>query len=325
MQDPPLRWDDVPLFLALHREGSLGRAARRVGLDTSTLSRRLTALEATLSLTLFDRDRDGLHATAAADRLVVAAEAMERCAADFARDAEGFERAVEGRVRLTAPPGVADLIVAPRVGELLARHPRLHVEVDSRVAYADLSRREADVALRVTRPAGGDLVAKKVFTTRTVCLGSPAYVAALGALTDLADARWITYADDLGAMPAVRWLRERAPSVVPALVSSSFSAQVQAAAAGVGLLLAPLPFAEVCGLSVARLSPALTRALAALPEDTLWLVGHRALRDVPRVAAVWQWLDELFRAGLPGPSRARRPGARALTRPGAVRPTRATG
>lgn len=294
MQDPTLRWDDVQLFLALYRDGSLGRAGQRVGLDASTMSRRLTALEASLSLSLFDRSREGLHATAAAERLVIAAEAMERCAADFARDAEGFEREVEGRVRVTAPPGVADLIVAPRIGELLAKHPRLHVELDARIAYVDLSRREADVALRAVRPSGGDLVAKKVFTTRTVCLGSPSYVASLGTLRDLNDARWITYADDLASLPSMRWLTQQAPRAERALMTSSFPSQMRAAESGVGLVLAPLPFAAACELSVAKLSAPLTRSLATLPDETLWLVGHRALRVVPRVAAVWQWLEEIF-------------------------------
>jgi DNA-binding transcriptional LysR family regulator len=298
MQDLPLRWDDVQLFLALYRDGSLGRAAQRLRVDASTLSRRLAALEAALTVTLFDRSREGLHATAAAERLAVAAEAMARGAADFARDAEGFEREVEGRVRVTAPPGVADLIVAPRIGELVAAHPRLRVEIDARVAYADLSRREADVALRAMRPTSGELVAKKVFTTRTVALGSAAYVASLGTLRDLGDARWITYADDLAAIPTARWLAEHAPRVAPALTMSNFSGQMQAAAAGVGLVLAPLPFAAACGLAVAKLSAPLARELATLPDDTLWLVGHRALRVVPRVAAVWQWLDRLFQGDL---------------------------
>ncbi len=299
MQDHGLRWDDVQLFLALYRDASLGRAGQRLGLDASTLSRRLSALEARLSLSLFDRSREGLHATAAAERLAATAEEMEQCAANFARDAEGFEREVEGKVRVTAPPGVADYIVAPRVGELVARHPKLRLEVDASVAYVDLSRREADVALRMLRPSGGDLVAKKVYTTRTVPLGSAAYVRSLGVLRDLTEARWIAYADDLASMPSMRWLRHEAPQLAPTLVTSSFSAQLRAAIAGVGVVLAPHPFGAACDLVEAKLSPALSRSLAALPDDSLWLVGHRALRLVPRVAAVWAWLEELFREELP--------------------------
>jgi DNA-binding transcriptional LysR family regulator len=296
MQDQGLRWDDVALFLALYRDEALGPAGKRVGLDPSTMSRRLTALEARLTLTLFDRGREGLRPTAAAERLVAAAEAMEHCAADFARDAEGFEREVEGRVRVTAPPGVADLIVAPHVGELVAKHPRLQVEIDARVAYVDLSRRESDLALRASRPRGGDLVAKKVFTTRTVALGSAAYVRSLGTLKDANDARWVSYGADLASLAGPRWLKKHAPQSAPALLTSSFSAQVQAARAGVGLMLAPEPFARAGELSVARLGVGLARSLAELPADELWLVGHRALRGVPRVAAVWQWLDALFAA-----------------------------
>src|SRR5262249_8882212 len=102
------------------------------------------------------------------------------------------------------------------------------------------------------------------------------------------------YGDDLASLAVARWVRKHAPQSTPALATSSFSAQVQAARAGAGLMLAPLPFGRACGLSVARTGAALARSLAELPDDELWLVGHRALREVPRVAAVWRWLDELF-------------------------------
>lgn len=294
MQDRPWRWDDVALFLALYREGSLGRAGARLGVDASTLSRRLSGLEEQLALSLFERGRDGLRATAAAERLLGAAEAMEHAAADFHRDAEGFERTVEGVVRVTAPPGLVDAILAPRVGALRALHPKLVLELEARVSYADLSRREADLALRTTRPARGDLVARKVVSTRTIPLGSADYVRALGTLRDVDDARWIVFGDDLATLATMRWLRAQSPRMVPALVTSSFPAQMAAARAGVGLVLAPIPFREFAGLTAAKVSAALQRSLRALPDDDLWLVGHRALRSVPRVAAVWQWLEALF-------------------------------
>src|ERR1700722_16079994 len=116
--DTVTRWDDVRLFLALYREQSLAGAGARVGLDGSTLSRRLAALEEGLAARLFDRTREGLVPPAAADLLLPAAEEMEAAHVRFARDASGLEREAEGVVRLSVPPGVADAFLAPVLARL---------------------------------------------------------------------------------------------------------------------------------------------------------------------------------------------------------------
>ncbi|MDP3278614.1 MAG: LysR family transcriptional regulator [Deltaproteobacteria bacterium] len=297
MQGSRLRWDDVQVFLALHRERSLARAAVVLGLDASTLSRRLTALESALTLTLFDRGREGLAPTEAASQLLATAEAMELAAAEFSRDAEGFERQIEGRVRVSTMPGVADSMVAPRLGELLARHPKLTLELDVSVGYADLSRREADLALRGSRPTHVGLIARRLVRTPTVIVASPGYARALGTLRALGDARWITYAEDLASQPSMRWLAQCAPQLDPVLRTSSFSSQMAAARAGVGVLLAPAPFVDGETLVRVKASRAIEQSLREVAHGELWLVGHRALRTVPRVSAVWDWLASLFEKG----------------------------
>src|SRR5262245_52380943 len=137
------RWDDVRLFLALHRERTLAGAAVVVGLDPSTLSRRLTALEEALGTRLFDRTREGFAPTEGAEVLLAAAEEMASAHARFSRDASGFERVAEGTVRLSVPPGLAEVFVAPALVRLRAEHPRIQVEVDASVRFVDLTRREA--------------------------------------------------------------------------------------------------------------------------------------------------------------------------------------
>src|SRR5262245_21946603 len=102
-----VRWDEVRLFLALYRERTLAGAGSTVGLDASTLSRRLAALEEALGTRLFDRTRDGLAPTEGAELLLPAAEEMAAAHARFVQDASGFERAAEGAVRVSVPPGLA--------------------------------------------------------------------------------------------------------------------------------------------------------------------------------------------------------------------------
>ncbi|GAB4208321.1 MAG: LysR family transcriptional regulator [Sandaracinaceae bacterium] len=292
--DRRLRWDDVQLFLALFREGTLARAGARTGLDASTLSRRLAALETLLGVRLFDRTREGLAATAYAERLLPEAEAMESCAQRFASGAESFERRVEGKVRISVPPGLADHFVVPMLPRLRALHPALCVELDLRIGVVDLGRREADLALRSVRRDGADLVQKRIVHTRSTVACAAAYAKSLGRLRSWSGVRFVAWGDDLAQLPQARWLREQAVGAEIALVVSSFTTQLAAAEAGVGCVVVPRPYLQVAKL----VEPAMTKPLAAtldvLPDDDLWLVAHRALRHVPRVDAVWRFFEAAF-------------------------------
>jgi len=287
-----LDWDQVRVFLAVARAGQLAGAAARLGLDVSTVSRRLDRLESELGLHLFDRTRDGTVATAAAEAMLPAAEDMERGLAQFAAAVDAVETVAEGVVRLTALPGVADAFVAPLLARFRELHPRVVVELDASIGYADLTRREADLALRSTRPRSGDLVAVRVISTRSIPLTSPEYAAELGTLANWADARWLTWGQDLMHIPTGLWFAEHVPELVPVLRTNHFASQLAAAAAGLGVVLASEPFRHVHRLVPVSIARSLKPAWDALPVEDLWLVGHRALRTVPRVAALWDFLAE---------------------------------
>ncbi|WP_242342680.1 LysR family transcriptional regulator [Anaeromyxobacter terrae] len=294
-----LRWDDAQVLLALLQARSFSGAGARLGVNASTASRRLDALERALGAHLFDRTPDGVLPTALAEELGPHAEAMERAAAGLALAVQGREALPEGEVRLTAPPGVAEFLVAPALPRLLRRHPRLRLSIDASVTYADLTRREADLALRTTRPASGDLVVKKLGETRGGVYGAPAYASELGVLRRLDEARWITWGDDLGHLPPAQLVAQRVPQTSVVLKTSHMGAQFAAASAGTGVLLSDPHTAKVCGLVEITLAPALRRSLPPLRGGALWLVAHRALRDVPRIAALWAFLEEEARgAGL---------------------------
>ena len=168
-----LRWDDVRLFLALCRSRTVGEAGKSLGIDASTVSRRLVAMEEALSATLFDRGRDGIAPTKAAEDLMPVAEEIEQVMVRFANAAEGLEREVSGVVRITCPPDVAAVVVAPLIRELVERHPALRVELHPAETVLDLSRREADLALRTVRPSHGNLVITRLTTARWVVAARP--------------------------------------------------------------------------------------------------------------------------------------------------------
>jgi len=285
-----LDWDHARVFLAVAKTGQLSAAAARLGLDISTVSRRIDRLELALGAHLFDRTREGTLLTAAAELMLPAAEAMEQAMSGFVGAIGQIETVAEGVVRLAAPPGVADAFLAPLLAQFHRNYPRVRVDLEAAVSYADLTRREADVAVRVQRPKSGDLVVTKLVSTRAVPMTSPDYARELGALKRFTDARWIGWAPDLAHIPSARWLTTHAGNIPPVLRTSHFASQLSAASAGLGVVIAPEPYVHVTELVPVKPGRALAKAWAELPVEELWLVGHRALRDVPRVAALWEFL-----------------------------------
>jgi DNA-binding transcriptional LysR family regulator len=290
----PLQWDEVRLFLALCRGRSVGRAAQALGVDASTVSRRLASLEETLDLTLFDRGRGGMIATKAAEDLLPVAEEMEAVMTRFASAAESLEREVAGLVRITCPPDVAEVILAPLLGDLLGRHPALRVAIDPGEAILDLTRREADLALRTARPTRGDLVVTGLTTVRWILVANPKLAKSLGTLRAWADAPWVGWGERLSSSGPARWLAEHARAVDPVVRSDSLRLQLSVVAAGVGVALVPEPSVVHYGLVPVRLGPDLRSDASRWPIDELFLVTHRALRNVPRVRAVWDRLLARF-------------------------------
>jgi len=290
-----LHWDDVRLFLALCRSRTVGSAARALGVDSSTVSRRLAALEQALAATLFDRGRDGIAPTKAAEDLLPVAEEIEEGMTRFARAADGLEREVAGSVRMTCPPDTAEVLVAPIVRELLARHPRLRLEVEPGEAVLDLTRREADIALRVVRPVRGDLIATRLLTVRWVAVAAPKVARELGTLRAWTDAPWVGWGERLSAIAPARWLAAHLRGAEPVVRSDSLMMQLAVLATGVGVALVPEPSVKHYGLVPVKIGSALRETTGEWPADELFLVTHRALRDVPRIRVVWDLLVE--RAG----------------------------
>jgi len=303
------RWDDAALLLALARARSMAKAATDLGVNTSTVGRRLDALEEAIGLRLFDRRTEGVTPTSVAERLLPHAERVEAAAHGLMMEARGFEVAPEGLVRVSMPPGLADHIIAPRLAQLRARHPKLMVELISSAAYADLERREADLAVRSKRPERGDLVAKKIGDLQTGLLASPELVARIGVLEDPAQVGWLTWNEAMEHLPTGAWVKTAVPAEHVLMRSNSVSALIEAARAGLGVVLLNPLFQGVGGLAPLPIDPKLQACLPPRPVDSGWLVGHAALRDVPRVDAVWRFvLDTITELGAPHAQASGRPG-----------------
>jgi DNA-binding transcriptional LysR family regulator len=288
------RWDDVRIFLALHRERTLAGAATRVGLDASTLSRRLVLLEESLRVPLFVRTREGLVPTEESEVLLPAAEEMAAAHQRFSRDASAFEQEAEGWVRLSVPPGVADSFVGPALVRLRAKYPRIQIELDASVRAVDLTRREADLALRTTRPQSGDLVTVKLGERPWTPMVSTKRAKKLAPIKDWGDLHWIAWGDELANIPPARWLAKHAARARIVLRTNHIATHVTAVENGLGAALLPPAYLRVATIAPVPYARTLEPSVRQLPANETWLVGHRALRGVPRVAAVWSFLVDEF-------------------------------
>lgn len=285
-------WNDHRFVLAVSRTGSLTAAAKALRVDHSTVFRRLQALEGRLGLPLFERGPGGTYqATAAGVRAALAAERMEDEALGLARDLAGQDRRLTGQLRVTCSETLAYRLLTRHIAQFRAAHPGVVVElvVDSRVL--NLSRREADVALRVARPREGDLWGRKLADVAWTAYGAADYLAEappLASPADLGRHPLIGWEEGTAGVNAAEWLAQVAPSAAVVYRTNSLVNQFVAARAGIGLALLP------CYLGDAELG--LVRALPGGPvpalQRELWIVTHQDLRRTARVRAFFDAVTE---------------------------------
>ena len=288
-----LNSDDLRLFLAVMREGNMLAAARRTGIDHSTVARRINTLEAVLAARLFDRSPRGVTPTPAAFALVPHAERVESELLAAAASVAGRDRDVEGVVRLATPEAFAAYFAAPHVGSLRDAHGRLTLELASESRAASLSKREADIAVMLKPPPRGRLVARKLTDYRLGLYASRDYVACHGlpeSRADLSRHVFVSYIEELAGFPEMMALDQIVSGAPIAFRASSSAAQQSAVAAGLGL--------GVLHLFAADADDRLVRLLPGEAEvwRSYWLVIHADLQRLPRVRAVVDWLDTVAHA-----------------------------
>ena len=280
------RWDDLRIFLAAFREGSCAAAGARLGVNQSTVSRRIAALERDLGVRLFDRMPEGLVPTAAAEEIVPRAELFEATAAELIDAVEGLDTRLGGVVRVASPDLIASELIAPALPAFLRERLGLRLELISGDAIVDLTRREADLALRFVRPDSGDLVVRRVGTLRFGVFGSKEYLDGHRGESP-EELAWLDWDTTQTHLPDAAWLHTAIPGVKPVLRTTTLGVRLRATRSGLGV--------SVLARALAERYPELERVegLPAMPEIPVWLVGHRALRNLPRIKAVWTFLEEL--------------------------------
>ncbi len=281
-------WDDVRSFLAIARARSLSGAARDLGVRQSTMSRRLEALETKAGARLLQRTPRGYELTALGEAVLGNAERMEAEAIAVERMVQGRDVALSGVVRLTTVEVVANLLIPQVAARVQAQYPAITLDVLSESRSLNLSKREADLAIRMTRFEGNELVARKMATVASALYASPAYLARV---EQGGEPAIVTVLDDQEHLPEARWLVEQMPQARVALRSNSRDAQLAAVRAGLGVACLPC----LLGDGVAGV----TRLTCGGPQREVWLGVHADLRHMPRIRAVIEALDAEFAAVKP--------------------------
>jgi DNA-binding transcriptional LysR family regulator len=285
-------WDDLRVLLAIHRTGSLAGAAASLDINPTTVGRRLSALEERAETRLFDRTPDGYVLTAAGRDILPRAERMEAEALGAEREIAGADGRLSGVVRVTVTEMLATRFIAHHLARFAARCPEITLDLWCTNAVVNLSRREADVALRLARPREPDVISKQLAAIELALYASPAYVAAHGAPADaeqgLAGHTVIGFASTPPFRRENAWFDARIEGARVAMRSDSVSSIYAATAGGLGVGLLPR--------AVADHDPRLVRVPTdSAPEPrVVWQAVHKDLRGSARVRAVTELFAEIL-------------------------------
>jgi DNA-binding transcriptional LysR family regulator len=297
-------WDDLRYALAIARNGSLAAAARALAIDNSTVFRHLNALEERLGTKLFERLPSGYRPTESGERLLDAAERMETEAIAIDRELSGRDTRLSGKLLVTSSETLAFRILTAEIARFREMHPGIDVELTIDNRPLDLSRREADVALRATRPREPDLFGRKLAEISWAVYGladkAPKRSKAKGK-DPLAGQDFVSWAETAQGIKAARWLADNIPGDAVVYRSSSILNQLVAAKSGMGLAVLP------CYLGDPEVD--LARVTQPIPQlaTELWLITHHALKDSARVRTFMDLVGEGIRKALPKLVRKARP------------------
>jgi DNA-binding transcriptional LysR family regulator len=281
-------WDDLKQLLAVARHGSTLAAGRALGIDQSTVQRRLTELERRFGQALVQRQPSGYRLTEFGQALLPHAERVEHAVTSFKQYLATAAADVAGIVRVTCPePIVYRITQSDLLERFSARHPALQVHFVMSDKYIDLAKGEADVALRSGDTEDGDLVGRKIGDSVWAVYASKTYIERHGRphrVEDLAHHALVGFDDTMAKHRTAAWLRAIAPDAALVARSSSVLGLVYSAKAGVGV--APLPIA------LGDAEPDLVRVIEPIADLTrIWrMLTTAELRHTPRVAAFFDFI-----------------------------------
>ncbi|TDQ84411.1 LysR family transcriptional regulator [Dongia mobilis] len=274
-----LEWNDYRVVLAIQRTGGLAPAARLLGVNHATVFRQVNAMEARLGARLFDRHRSGYGLTAVGEVALAAAEVMETQVLAAERRMAGGDLSLNGTIRVTAPDDMVEHLLLPIFADFQGRYPQIELEIIVDNRFLNLSRREADIAIRPTAAAPEAMVGVNVGPLAMAIYGAAALADRAAAGARVTDLPWVGWEDGADSIAFGGYFRRLDPRPAFLYRANSLLAQISAVERGLGVALLPC-FAGDSIAGLVRIGP---------PDSStgsfLWLLTHPDLRRAARIRA----------------------------------------
>lgn len=279
-----MEWSDIRLFLAIAREGTLGAAARKLGLTQPTMGRRLKTLEGAVGHSLFQRTPDGFVLTDEGTVVMGHAERMEEEALALQRQLAGTENTLSGTLRISCSDWFGIHILAPILADFRRVHPNVIIEVLTDSRLLNLARREADLVFRIKPFTEPEVISRKLLHIPYglyVAKGSDDPSPGTGAGFSM-----VIMDEAFGSMPDVGWLKGRFPNANVSMRSNNRDVQARLCAGGAGMAILPMPLGDSMDV-LKRID-----VLQPPPGRDTWVGYHQDLRRLPRLRAFIQFVGE---------------------------------
>lgn len=285
MKTQALEWNDLHLVLAVCREGTLSGAARLLNVNHSTVFRRIGAIEKKLGVRLFERLNTGYMMTEASEAILESGERIEDEVHGLSRKLIGRDLHLSGVLRVAVPDALLINLLMPHLGLFSQRYPQIQLELVISNNYLNLSKREADIAIRVTQSPPETVLARHVCAMMTTLYASTEYLARQSDEA-IENHRWLMPDENLANLPITKWLGRKYPKATVVLRCNTLLGLHEAVVQGLGVASLPCFLADP--------NSKLNRILPP-PDDLtseLWLLTHPDLRRTARVRVLMDFLVE---------------------------------
>lgn len=280
-----LNWENIKIFLAIARGGSLRRAAEELRINHATMARHLNTLEDQVGARLFDRTKTGLNLTTIGEELLPFAQNIEAEIAAASRLVTGRDHRHEGVVYFSLPPSLVLSPISQYLADFAREYPQIEVVLHLSNAFAKLHKREADISLRYAQEVTDDLVGRRLVRCNKAVYCTPQYAEKM--LDNQGDGlHWIGWAEEVGAQHVPWTLKSAFPKATLKYRANEVAPQLTLASSGLGLTMLPCFIADQY--------PGLIRApySAPLPDRSIWLLLHNDLRGTGRIRAFVDYLAD---------------------------------
>lgn len=287
-----MNWNNLKYFIATVESGSMTKAGQRLGVSAATIGRHIDTLQDELGVSLMRRGRNGVSLSEAGTVLAKSADNIASQLYDLERQASKLSHGTQSSpIRISTTEPIISEILSPNLSSLFSENPHIKIELLSSTGVANLDHQEADLAIRLFKPEGDTLIAKRLIDIQMACFASSTYLNNRDVNTiDLAQESLLAFSEIYGKIAEVKWINEQSLNNSVALWSSSSKALLEAAKHGLGIAIVARFLGEKHDL--------IEVPAKKIPNRQAWLISHRETRGQADIRLVKRWITSTFKAVL---------------------------